>query len=235
MFPERVGNVVLDGVVSPEAYLSNFTPRAIFHLDGVIAAFFIYCHHVGLSDCPYYTGATPMDIYKRFNQSFAQLDPKKAEAESWSNATDLEAALFALKLGLLSAADAPLSYFTSLPQILLDLETAISVQNLTLWTEAITVIGEGKVAAPPPEWESGVACSDQNNIWFNRTLEDFRPLINELESQSIIGEIWSHGQLGCLGWPIKATEIFTGPFGGDTATPILFVANTYDPVTPIEK
>jgi hypothetical protein len=235
MFPESVGNVVLDGVVSPEAYLSNFTGKAIFHLDGVIAAFFVYCHSAGPSECPYYTGSTPMDIYKRFNQSFTQLDPLKAEAENWSNVTDLEAALFALKLGLLSAADSPLTYFSSLPQILLDLETAISTQNLTVWTEQITVIGQGKAAAPNQEWESGVVCSDQNNRWYNKTLEDFRPLIDDLEGRSIIGEIWSHGQLGCLGWPIKATEIFTGPFGGDTATPILFVANTYDPVTPIEK
>jgi hypothetical protein len=176
-----------------------------------------------------------MDIYKRFNESFAQLDPRKAEAENWSNVTDLEAALFALNLGLLSAADSPLSYFTSLPQLFLDLEDAISTQNLAVWTQQATVIGQGKTAAPPQEWSSGVQCSDQNNAWYNKTLEDFRPLIDELEGQSIIGEIWSHGQLPCLGWPIKATEIFTGPFGGDTATPILFVGNTYDPVTPIEK
>jgi hypothetical protein len=70
---------------------------------------------------------------------------------------------------------------------------------------------------------------------YNKTLEDLKPLIKELERQRIIGEIWSHAELGCTGWSIKASEISNGPFGGDTATPILFVDNTYDSITPIEK
>ncbi len=86
-----------------------------------------------------------------------------------------------------------------------------------------------------PQWSLGAMCSDQNNTLYNKTLQDLRPLLKNLEQESIIGEIWSHAELGCTGWSIKASEIFNGPFGGHTATPILFVDNTYDPVTPIEK
>lgn len=50
-----------------------------------------------------------------------------------------------------------------------------------------------------------------------------------------VGDDWITGMLPCTGWSIKATEIFSWPFGGDTTTPILFVSNTYDPVAPIEK
>jgi len=70
---------------------------------------------------------------------------------------------------------------------------------------------------------------------YNKTLEDLKPQIEVLEKQSIIGEVRSHQDIGCTGWSIKASEIYTGPFGGDTATPILFVSSTYDPVTPIEE
>lgn len=234
MFPGSVGNVVLDGVVSPEGFLANFTSNSVKHLDGVIAAFFIYCHEAGPSECAYYTGSTPKDIYDRFNQSFVQLDARKADAAGWSNATELEAALVALKVGLLTVADAPLSYFTSLPQILLDLETAIAAQNITSWVQETQAI-YGMGGYDMPEWNSGVMCSDQNNRWYNKTLEDLRPLIEETSERSIAGEIWLHSMLGCTGWSIKAAEIFDGPFGGDTATPILFVANTYDSVSPIEK
>jgi len=86
-----------------------------------------------------------------------------------------------------------------------------------------------------PQWSLGAMCSDQNNTLYNKTLEDLKPLIKELEQQRIIGEIWSHAELGCTGWSIKASEISNGPFGGDTATPILFVDNTYDSIAPIEK
>ncbi|KAK7743733.1 hypothetical protein SLS62_010464 [Diatrype stigma] len=233
MFPNKVGNMVLDGVVSPEGFLTNYTSSSINHLDGIIASFFIYCHEAGLSECPYYIGSTPRDIYERFNRSFTQLDPRKAVAEGWSNATDIEAALLILKIGLLSVADMPLSYFNVLPDVLLDLESAISTQNISTWVgQAMAVFG---TSYDNPEWTLGVLCSDQDNRWYNKTLDDLRPQLVELESQSITGEVWSKSMLGCLGWPIKATEIYNGPFGGDTATPILFVSNTYDPVTPIDK
>jgi pimeloyl-ACP methyl ester carboxylesterase len=239
MFPENVGNMVLDGVVSPAGYLTNFTSASVYHLDGVIAAFFIYCNKAEPSSCSYYTGSTPKDIYKRFKRSFVQLDPREAEAKHWSNVTDLETALLTLKVALLTYADAPLTYFSKLPNLFQGLEVAISSQNISSWTQQTTTIfGVPTLTgyeAQNPQWSLGAMCSDQNNTLYNKTLQDLRPLIKDLEQQSIIGEIWSHAELGCTGWPIKASEIFHGPFGGDTATPILFVDNTYDPVTPIEK
>ncbi len=234
MFPDRVGNVVLDGVVSPEGYLANYTSASVLHVDGIIASFFIYCHEAGSSVCSYYTGSTPKDVYERFNRSFEQLDPRSAEDECWQNATELEAALLGLKIVMLTTADSPSSYFTHLSNVLVTLETAISAQNLTAWTAELTTIF-GDPDTPYPEYSLGVLCSDQANKLYGKTLEDLQPEIQQLESESIIGEIWSKAVLGCTGWSIKASEIFTGPFGGDTKTPILFVSNTYDPVTPIEK
>ncbi|KUI67155.1 hypothetical protein VM1G_03020 [Cytospora mali] len=237
MFPERVGNMVLDGVVNPEGYLTNYIYSSVKHLDGVIAAFFIYCYEAGPSECSYYTGSSAKDIYKRFNDSFVQLDAQKAEAENWANATDIESALLVLKVGLLTTADLPFSYFSLLPNVLLGLESAISAQDIGTWTEqAITVYGDPTIlGSDNQQWVLGILCPDQDNRWYNRTLEDLRPLLEELEGQSIVGEIWIKTVLGCTGWPIKATEIFSGPFGGDTATPILFVGNTYDPVTAFDN
>lgn len=237
MFPERVGYVVLDGVVSPEGYLANYTYQSVTHLDGVISAFFIYCHEAGPSECPYYAGSSARDIFERFNQSFVQLDARKAAAENWSNATDIESALLVLKVGLLTTTDEPLTYFGLLSDVLLGLEGAISAQNISNWThQAMDLYGDPLLGGyHNAQWSLGVVCSDQENRWYNKTLEDLRPLLADLEAQSIFGDVWIKSMLGCTGWSIKATEIFSGPFGGDTATPILFVGNTYDPVTPCEK
>lgn len=237
MFPERVGNVVLDGVVNPEGYLTNYTYQSVNHLDGVLAAFFIYCHEAGPSECSFYTGCSAKDIYERFNQSFVQLDAAKAETENWPNATEIELALLVLKVGLLTTADEPFTYFSLLPDILLGLESAISAQNTSAWTEeAMAIYGDPMISNSDKEqWTLGVLCSDQDNRWYNKTLEDLRPLLTEIDDQSIVGDIWIKTMVGCTGWPIKAAELFSGPFGGDTATPILFVGNTYDPVTPFDK
>ncbi|KAI4594741.1 hypothetical protein KJ359_007544 [Pestalotiopsis sp. 9143b] len=237
MFPESVGNMVLDGVVSPEGYLANFTSESVTHLDGIVAAFFIYCHEAGPELCSYYTGSTPQDIFDRFNRSFDQLDPQQAQVENWSNATELETALVVFKVAVLTAVNSPITNFATFSDVLVSLENSIAAQNISSWTEAAQAI----YGDPLPngneniEWTLGVMCSDQNNIWYGKTLDDLRTQLAQLESQSIIGEVWSKSMLGCLGWPIRAVEIFAGPFGGDTATPVLFVSNTYDPVTPIEK
>ncbi|CAN8103649.1 unnamed protein product [Discula destructiva] len=243
MFPDRVGNMVLDGNVDPDGYLANYTTNSVLHLDGVLAAFFIYCHEAGPSACPFArTGATTTtakDAYERFHRSFVQLDPRRAEAEGWDNATDIEAALLVLKVGLLTTAVTPLSYFSVLPDVLLDLERALLARDIRPWTENATLIyGDPSVtsyADSEPEWTLGVLCSDQDNRWNNKTLEDLRPLLEDLEGRSIIGDIWIRTMLGCTGWSAKAAEMFSGPFGGHTETPMLFVGNTYDPTTPLDN
>ena len=67
----------------------------------------------------------------------------------------------------------------------------------------------------------GVLCSDQDGAQYNKTLKELRPIIRELDHHSIIGEVWIHSMLGCIGWPIRSKDIYKGPFGGRTATPIV--------------
>lgn len=236
MFPERVGKMVLDGVADPEDYVTSMTLKNINHTDGVIDIFFIYCHEFGPSMCPYYTGSSAKDISDRFHRSLARLDAKKAREENWANATEIELALISLKSVLLSTAFAPSAIFDALADVLLRLEFAIRDRTLSSWTEyVIQAFGELNTPEISDAFKFGVLCSDQNNRWYNKTLQDIMPLQAEAERQSIVGDIWISNLLVCSGWSIKAAETFTGPFTGNTTTPILFVGNTYDPVTPFEK
>ena len=237
MFPERVGNAALDGIVSPESYLTGWINNSINHLDGVLALFFIYCSEAGPSLCPYATEGSAHDTFARFKASFTQLNARRAEAEHWSNATDIEEALLTLKTTAFNAAYTPLALFSNLSQVLVGLDAALDSGTLKQWTQQLIAATGDPVLVGEVDWQYalGVACSDQNNIDYGRTLKDIQPEIQGLEAQSIIGEMWTRNLLGCAGWKIKSNDIFTGPFGGDTATPMLFVSNTYDPVTPIDK
>ncbi|GAW20620.1 hypothetical protein ANO14919_101280 [Xylariales sp. No.14919] len=234
MFPDRVGNMVLDGVLSLELPLGENLTDITTPADGIIASFFVYCFELG-AECSYYTGSSAYDIYDRFNQSFVQLDSKRANAEGWANATDIEAALLTLKTTFYYAVAAPASVFGSLSDALVALEQVIAIQNVALWTEQIVaLIGDPLPAGDPnAELRLGALCTDQGSKWYNKTLEDLTPAIEHFEEVSIIGEVVAKSMLGCLGWSIEATEVFSGPFGGDTATPILFVGNTYDPISPV--
>ncbi|KAI1121793.1 TAP-like protein-domain-containing protein [Nemania abortiva] len=235
MFPDRVGSMVLDGVLSLDLPLGENITSITTPADGIIASFFVYCFEVGLSQCSFYTGSSVLDIFDRFNRSFVQLDAQRAKAENWANVTDLEAALLTMKTALYYSVASPVSTFSILSEAMLTLEQAIIFQQLPAWTEQIVaVIGDPTAAGEmDAELRLGTLCTDQSNKWYNKTLEDLEPAIEHLREVSIVGEIVAKSMLGCLGWSIEATDVFSGPFGGDTTTPILFVGNTYDPISPV--
>jgi pimeloyl-ACP methyl ester carboxylesterase len=237
MFPDRVGNMAIDGVVSPEAYLAGQTRNNINHLDDIFAAFFVYCHEAGPEKCAYNTGCPAKDMFRRFKKSFVQLDAEKAHDKGWSNATDIENALLTLKVGMLGVGQQPLLVFPQLSQVLLGLEQALAAGALKSWTEQTQKLSSDPTPAGSvnPEWNAGVLCSDQDGSLFGKSLAQLQPMIKGLEKQSIFGEMWIKNPLFCVGWPIRSKDVFKGPFGGKTKTPILFVSNTYDPVTPIEN
>ncbi|TDZ74174.1 Tripeptidyl aminopeptidase [Colletotrichum trifolii] len=243
MFPRRVGRVALDAVVSPEGFQANATYPNINHLDGALAAFFVYCHAAGPEKCAYHTGSTPRDIFTRWNESFAHLDAAHAESRNWDNATAIASALLTFKVAMLAAAVDPLTQFPAIANTLLQLEARVanssssSSSSLSAWTAAVNdEIGDPSAAG----WVNadqvlGVLCSDQRNRLYGYRIDDFRPLIAQLQGQSVIGETWIKTTLGCAGWGIQSDDLFEGPYGGDTEHPVLFVSNTFDPTTPIEN
>lgn len=233
MFPDRVGNVVLDGVVSPEGYLANYTWSSVTHLDGAISTFFINCYELGPSKCSFYTGSSAKDIHSRFEKSLMQLNAQSGQA----NSSEVDSALLLLKIALLTTADQALDNFDVLPDVLVGLEDALNEGSLSSWTDkARDLYGDPEVnGSENVQYTAGVLCSDLENRWYGKTLDDLRPLLADLDDKSIVGDIWIKSMLPCLGWSVEATETFQGPFGGDTETPILFVGNTYDPVTPYDK
>ncbi|KXH49675.1 hypothetical protein CNYM01_01529 [Colletotrichum nymphaeae SA-01] len=237
MFPDRVGHVAIDGLVDPISYQTNFTSSSIDHVDGVLGAFFVYCHAAGPDLCSFYTGNTPKDIFSRWNASFKQLDAQKAEAEGWANATDIGLALVTFKVSILAAVVQPLAEFSRISDVFVALEKAISSNSVAVWTEQTNAIyGDPNLAGyVNPEQTLGVLCSDQSNIWYGKSLADIKPLLDGLKDTSIVGEVWSRAMLACLDWPIRSNDVFKGPYGGNTSYPMLFASNTYDPTTPIEN
>jgi hypothetical protein len=124
----------------------------------------------------------------------------------------------------------PIVDFPNYSDTLVALEAATlshTLSNFTFPDTSITSL---------PEWLFGVACSDNGNVLYNKTLTDLAANEKEQTKQSYIGgEIWEGVRIFCTGWSIKAEERYTGPFGGRTKNPILFVSNTRDPITPIYK
>ncbi|OAP56870.1 hypothetical protein AYL99_08982 [Fonsecaea erecta] len=99
----------------------------------------------------------------------------------------------------------------------------------------------------PWQLEAGVSilCGDGDDITF-RSKGDFTKYLDLLLSQSpLVGSVWAEITLHCIHWPAtnrpSAKNRFTGPFQSNLSdydprgSPLLFIGNTADPVTPVRN
>ena len=81
MYPDRVGRVLLDGVVDPRDYIAALDLSQINLVDAATNTF-EHCHAAGFKNCPFYTGNTAKDIAKRFENLFVPLNSTYADISS---------------------------------------------------------------------------------------------------------------------------------------------------------
>ncbi|RDW91638.1 hypothetical protein BP5796_02803 [Coleophoma crateriformis] len=242
MFPDRVGRFVLDGVVDTDAWLSALGTSSLNFTDQAFASFFDSCHLAGPQNCSYYIGSTRDDIYNRFEKTFNFFDAAQEEAQNVTSAPLIETALENLKTLFDESTYYPITFYPILSDVLVSLEAAIAnfsadaFQNIELQLEErLSTVQNVQVSVSGlSEWYPAVACTDADGSALNMSLIDIEQYVANLRDQSIIeGEIWSELRIQCSKWPITSQDRFSGPFGGVTKTPMLFVSNTIDPATPI--
>lgn len=214
MYPDRVGRVLLDGVVDPRDYVAGLELSQINLVDAVTNTFFEYCHAAGPENCPFYTGNTAKDIAQRFTDLFVPLNSTYATAQGWANATVITQSLALMKENIRRFCYDPITFFPPMAQQLVAYESAI--RNLTVdGIEAVSSIGIDQTPipgtiAPIEEWQAGVLCSDILPL-YNQTYADISSHVRELEGQSFLaGEMWATILAMCTGWPIKAKWRFAG-------------------------
>jgi pimeloyl-ACP methyl ester carboxylesterase len=215
MFPDRVGRVVLDGVLDPRETARETGLHQVTQTDEVIATLFLYCHLAGNVSCPFYTGTTPHDIYLRFESMINRLDATQAIQQNSANASAIWVVLQGMKGLLTPAIHEPIDNFPLIATLLVDLEFLLT--NLTL--EAVEQV---EAALPPAYsinqtialdslWSTGVACADNGGIYYGKKPSDFTDSIRKFENESWVGgEQQVVNQLFCTGWNITSVERYGG-------------------------
>lgn len=73
MFPDRVGRVILDGVVDADYYVSPVWAESLLDTDAVEASFFHFCYKAGPRCAIYREGDSKADIEARFRSTMQYL------------------------------------------------------------------------------------------------------------------------------------------------------------------
>ncbi|KAE9363015.1 alpha/beta-hydrolase [Stipitochalara longipes BDJ] len=236
LFPDRVGRVVLDGVLDPDEISKESGLKMVTQADEAFSTLFLYCHLAGPTLCPFYTGTTPHDIYLRFENIVTQLNVTQALEQNWANSTAMWLVLQGMKEIFDTYAYHAIDNFPTAALILTAVETLFP--NITL--EAVENLEKELPGALNPPltinvtWSTGTACADNGGRYIGQKVSEWADSIAVMESESwISGESQIVNQMFCAGWNITTAERYGGPFGGNTKNPILFVSNTLDPITPI--
>ncbi|KAL5637297.1 hypothetical protein ACGC1H_001066 [Rhizoctonia solani] len=246
MFPDRVGRVVLDGVVDP-VYWANKPPHELGKItlestDEAFTGFVEACVAAGPSGCALATQGATADSIRQLVRNIldAAYDYKRAVGPN------AEIGSATIRSGIFQGMYRPTAWpglaeeLAGINQFLQN----ISVTNATQTKRSVRVplfdLGRrqstrnGTNDDPAPDYSfQGVTCSDAVDAGNVTTKEVFDFLVTVTRDVSpMFGPTWGDAGLYCHRWPVRAVERYTGPWDKKLANPILVIGNEADPVTP---
>ena len=242
MFPDRVGRLVLDGVVSSYDYNHALGNGSLSDTEKTMKVFYTFCHNAGPEECALATkNGSIANIEDRFQKIVKSLYHRPLIIESVDGPEILT--FSDLKLLIFGASYQPAYAYPLIALLLADIEVGggpiLEQIGIAFRSSHVYQCG-GRGSADRSLASRDVALAailcgegiDQSHV----DIDEFAKSWELLESMSpTAGSIWANIGMRCAAWRIRAKHTFQGPFGGLTSNPILFLSNTADPVTPLRS
>ncbi|RYP07373.1 hypothetical protein DL765_009184 [Monosporascus sp. GIB2] len=233
LFPERVGRMVLDGVVDAEDYYTNGWRQNIGQADEGGASFATLCHQAGPQNCTFW-GPSPEGITRRLDRIVTRLEREPIPVSGIETGGLPALATHSdLKAAILTALYSPLGGFPALADVLTGLENGNATGIANYFASSYYVRSDTNAV---------IRCSDSYSRNSLLTIDDYREYAEHVAAQSrYVGDIWPNyvDSVVCRSFEpdLPDSMIFQGalpPSSNKTAFPILFTSTTVDPVTPIQ-
>ncbi|KAI0779308.1 alpha/beta-hydrolase [Fomes fomentarius] len=229
MFPERVGRVILDGVLdstnvaTKQSYL--LWRDQVSSSEDVYSAFANACAAAGPSGCKLapFDGASGEDVVNYIGQAIEELHAHPAG----NNLLSLRASIFGTLYQPQLWADTANNVIA--PQI----ADIIGNKSKTT-TERRHVLDKRATFSQHGYTEPAVVCADSTDADPSVTMEViFKEILDVTRNVSpTFGAFWPIPWDRCSYWPVRAPERYQGPFNQTYANKILVIGNTYDGATP---
>ncbi|KAJ4294006.1 hypothetical protein N0V90_007695 [Kalmusia sp. IMI 367209] len=241
LFPNRVGRLILDGVVDAEDYYQGKWQANLPDADEAFTTFFNYCFEAGNEACAFWDSSVDA-IQARFQ---AVVDKITEEPIIVTNRSAVQypivVTIRTFKYVLAQMVYFPNANFPLLARILAGLEQG---DGALLAQIARAGVRTDECSTPNiddvPDIEPGhfIACTDSNGRFNLSTFEAFEAHAELLVDESAyLGDAWAAAtSVNCRSLNIKAPEsqILTGtPSSNSTSNPILFLSTKLDPVSPL--
>ncbi|KAK6519057.1 hypothetical protein TWF281_003746 [Arthrobotrys megalospora] len=240
LYPKHVGRFVMDGIVNMDGWQTRTEVDIVRNADQGFFEFFKRCFAAGPKKCAFATGMCYQDTINRFNRMSSRFNVTEAEAQGSPVAEPLGILITRLKAIILDSLYASYSSWEGLAVIFDALDKATTRPmlqwNVTQIAEIISLPLSPPSGRPPAPLQLRsysffqTACGDAPSL-ANTTISPVEEY-TYLKSSAIAGHARLLGRVICQGYSIRPKWEWFERIGAKTKTPILFVGNTLDPVTP---
>ncbi|KAK4142660.1 TAP-like protein-domain-containing protein [Dichotomopilus funicola] len=261
MFPERVGRVIVDGVVDAELYEEMLWRESLLDADSVLIPFWGYCASAKKRCALYREGDKMIDVKKRYDKVMEMLEKDFITFTHPQHYYPvlLQASLF--KMLVFRGLYTPMQSFPSVA-VLLNMVLEKNFQGLSLIFPDPKAMCAVETSPEIMDWltdaQRAIMCGDKT------VREDWAPEVwadslTAMRNTSRFADIWASIMIQCNNWQVPSTsgsdkltpvpnhpsrkpwpvgppETPWAPKPSDrikTAHPLLFLSNSNDPVTPL--
>ena len=118
MFPDRVGRVILDGVVDADYYVAPIWEESLLDTDKIMTSFFYFCHKAGKNCALYRDGDSESDVQARYQETIDDLKRNPIKGVNPSTLTPTVITHDTLKFFIFQLFYSPIATFPMMAQIL---------------------------------------------------------------------------------------------------------------------
>ena len=231
MYPERIQRMVIDGVANITDYYGGKWENMLSGTEAMTATFLSECEAAGPEVCSFasvrasFPNKSLSEIWKELFDDIhtnPMVEVIKGKPVSITRAllqNVLHGGYYSGWFGFKSTSEIMwqlsqrnASYFN-----LLDGFDVCKASSSTVFEMGLSYVG--------------ITCNDGK---LRRSRQEYKDWLRRLNKESpSFGNFWAEGSPACQYWPENPTWHYSGPFGGKTASPILVIAQTIDPVTPL--
>ncbi|KAG7446178.1 alpha/beta-hydrolase [Guyanagaster necrorhizus] len=232
MFPDKIERMVLDGVVDADNYYATLWSDNLLDSNKTLQTFFDGCFQVGPDGCPFYA-SSPDTIKQNLDDLYTAIRARPLPVRLPTGYGVVDYAR--MHYSVFAALYTPQSSFLTLAQGLSDLAQGNGdiIFNMTYFSPFECSCDDPSALLTASVQDSMIAIICNDGLPVPRNVEAAEEYYADLSAQFEWASIWAGIRIGCSGWPDYPKTNFRGPFTGNTSYPILFVANTADPVAPL--
>jgi pimeloyl-ACP methyl ester carboxylesterase len=212
LFPDRIGRMVLDGVVNADQYYDNNWRDNLDQTDEAMATFSSNCHAAGPDKCSFW-GSTPTEITERLDAIVDQLQSHPVSVSGVeNNGLPAMVTYSDLKALFLNALYTPVATFPLMSDMLHQIESG----------NASSLVGRFDSLIDAADARFAIQCADSYRRNKLTTIEDFKDYTKYTVSKSkYIGDIY----------PIYVDQIVCQSFQPELSDSMVVQGMTLSPIS----